>query len=206
MLTLSQSISAVRKGDAVANAAVRDATAALVTSLASIQSDGGVVNKSAAAAESVTQFVRYLVRKGVDAETAERAAAGVVAKVGARRKPKSDFHTQSPDEARTRMNTRDAARGTMKPHQTRTKPRAAGEPPPDTDEQLEDAMEELKHRAAALQKADPTLSEAQAFTKAYESNRDLQGRHFQQRMEVVTGQRAGGRIVKLGGGRFERVV
>jgi hypothetical protein len=65
------------------------------------------------------------------------------------------------------MNTRDAARGTKKPHQQRTKPVGPNEEPPDQDELENDALEELKHRAAALQKADPSLSEADAFTRTY---------------------------------------
>jgi hypothetical protein len=190
MLSLAQSISAVRKGDAAARAALSEATAALEASISSIAADDAVVGKNAAISESVAQFTRWCVRKGIDELVAERAAAGVVAKVGRQRKPRSDFHTQSPDEARTAMNTRDAARGTKKPHQQRTKPVGPNEEPPDQDELENDALEELKHRAAALQKQDPGLTEAQAFVKIYESSPQLRARHVSARLAKLLKQAA----------------
>jgi hypothetical protein len=191
MLSLAQSISAVRKGDAAQRAALSEATAALEASISSIAADDAVVGKNAAISESVAQFTRWCVRKDIDELVAERAAAGVIAKVGRQRKPQSDFHTQSPDEARTAMNTRDAARGTKKPHQQRTRPVGPNEEPPDQDELENDALEELKHRAAALQKRDPALSEADAFTRTYldPANTSLVKREHAQRMAKIAAAR-----------------
>jgi len=188
MLSLAQSISAVRKGAAAQQAALSEATAALTVSLESLRDHDGVVDKAAAAA-SVSQFEAWLVKRGVDLDVAGRAAAAVVAKVGRQRKPRSDFHTQSPAEARTAMNTRDAARGTKKPHQQRTKPVGPNEEPPDQDELENDALEELKHRAA-LQKQDPGLTEAQAFVKIYESSPQLRARHVSARLAKLLKQSA----------------
>jgi hypothetical protein len=158
----------------------------------------------------------------------EEAADEVRKLAGKKPTPKSRFPTMSPEEQRTQLNTGPGARGPSKPNQSKTKPRAAGDPEPEEDsdpyrdlekrasalgiaipgltDKPASALDEINAKAAELRKSDPTLSEAAAFTKVYESDRDLQGRHFQERMEVVRGLRAGSTVVDLGGGRHERVV
>jgi hypothetical protein len=52
------------------------------------------------------------------------------------------------------------------------------------------ALEQLNEKAEQLRKADPTLSEAAAFVKIYESDRDLRARHVSERLAKLLKQAA----------------
>jgi hypothetical protein len=111
-------------------------------------------------------------------------AVGEVRKVG-QTKPKSRFPQRSPEWMRTQVNqaSNDATRRKV-PNQQRTKPLGPGE---EEDPELSDPYAELEEKAAALRKANPTLSEADAFTRTYlnPANTDLVKREHAQRMAKI---------------------
>jgi hypothetical protein len=107
-------------------------------------------------------------------------AVGEVRKTG-QVKPKSRFPLRSPAwmNQRTNQESNDATRRKT-PQQSKTKPLRPGEKEP---EEYSDPYSELQAAAKALQKADPSLTDAMAFTRAYETRPDLRKRAYTGRMK-----------------------